>query len=192
MGSWLENVVSRRQMTGLLGLSVVFTLFPSLAVAAGPKLKARKVGQKIIFRGYTYTVVKLKGKLVWKQGEKVAAATASPTPTPVADTTSVTKGVVIAQSTQILEGATKLIDAKDNDGRDQKFAISRSNGQVRVMSSICTHAGCIVGANGANLRCACHGSVFSGVDGAVQQGPATLALRVYQSLEEKGEIILLK
>ncbi len=99
---------------------------------------------------------------------------------------------MIAQSSQILEGAVKLIDAKDNNGRNQKFAISRFSGQVRVMSSICTHAGCVVELNGANLGCDCHGSVFSGFDGAVQQGPARLALTVYKSLEEKGEIILLK
>jgi Rieske Fe-S protein len=75
---------------GGLGLSTLFLLFPSLAIAAGPTLKAAKVGQKIVWRGYVYTVVSSKGKLVWKQGAKVAAASASasatpsstPTPTP--------------------------------------------------------------------------------------------------------------
>jgi nitrite reductase/ring-hydroxylating ferredoxin subunit len=49
-------------------------------------MKASKVGQKIVWRGYVYTVVKSKGKLVWKQGAKVAVASASasakPTSTP--------------------------------------------------------------------------------------------------------------
>ena len=57
---------------------------------------------------------------------------------------------------------------------------------------MCTHAGCVLAASGANLGCDCHGSEFSGVDGAVTQGPARTALTVYRSLEENGSIILLK
>jgi len=99
---------------------------------------------------------------------------------------------VIAQSSQILEGKTKIVDAKDNDGRNQKFAISRFSGNVKVFSNICTHAGCALVVSGANLGCDCHGSEFSGVDGSVTQGPARTALAVYRSLEENGTIILLK
>jgi len=99
---------------------------------------------------------------------------------------------VIAQSSQILEGKSKIVDAKDNDGRNQKFAITRFGGKVTVFSSVCTHAGCVLAASGANLGCDCHGSEFSGVDGAVTQGPARTALAVYRSLEENGTIILLK
>ena len=88
MSSWIQKVVRRREVVGGLGLSALFFLFPSLAVAAGPTLKASKVGQKVVWRGYVYTVVKSKGKLVWKQGAKVAVATAkataSPTPKPSA------------------------------------------------------------------------------------------------------------
>ena len=99
---------------------------------------------------------------------------------------------MIAQSSQILEGKTKIVDAKDNDGRNQKFAISRFSGNVKVFSNICTHAGCALAVSGANLGCDCHGSEFSGVDGSVTQGPARVALMVYRSLEEDGTIILLK
>ena len=79
MSSWIQKVVRRREVVGGLGLSALFLLFPSLAVAAGPTLKASKVGQKVVWRGYVYTVVKSKGKLVWKQGAKVAVATAKAT-----------------------------------------------------------------------------------------------------------------
>jgi nitrite reductase/ring-hydroxylating ferredoxin subunit len=75
----MKKVVRRRELVCGLGLSAIFLLFPSLAVAAGPTLKASRVGQKIVWRGYTYTVVKSKGKLVWKQGAKVAVATAKAT-----------------------------------------------------------------------------------------------------------------
>ncbi|MDA2962151.1 MAG: Rieske (2Fe-2S) protein [Actinomycetota bacterium] len=206
MSTWLHSVIRRRELTGILGISFVFALFPSLALAAGPTLKPTKVGQKIIWRGYRYRVVKSKGKLVWKQGGKVAAATASakasasatptvsatPTPTPKPSASATSKGVVIAQSSQIIEGKVKIVEAKDNDGRYQRFAISRFGGAVKVFSSICTHQGCGLESKGANLSCDCHGSEFSGFDGAVQQGPAVNALTIYKSLEEKGEIILLK
>ena len=79
MSTWIQKVVRRREVVGGLGLSALLLLFPSLAVAAGPTLKASKVGQKVVWRGYVYTVVKSKGKLVWKQGAKVAVATAKAT-----------------------------------------------------------------------------------------------------------------
>ena len=87
MSSWIQKVVRRREVVGGLGLSALLLLFPSLAVAAGPTLKASKLGQKIVYRGYVYTVVKSKGKLVWKQGAKVATATASASAKPSASST---------------------------------------------------------------------------------------------------------
>ena len=87
MSTWIQKVVRRREVVGGLGLSALLLLFPSLAVAAGPTLKAAKVGQKVVWRGYVYTVVKSKGKLVWKQGAKVATATASASAKPSASAT---------------------------------------------------------------------------------------------------------
>jgi Rieske Fe-S protein len=87
MSTWIQRVVRRREVVGGLGLSALLLLFPSLAVAAGPTLKAAKVGQKVVWRGYVYTVVKSKGKLVWKQGAKVATATASASAKPSASAT---------------------------------------------------------------------------------------------------------
>ena len=87
MSPWIQKVVRRREVVGGLGLSALLLLFPSLAVAAGPTLKASKLGQKIVYRGYVYTVVKSNGKLVWKQGAKVATATASASAKPSASAT---------------------------------------------------------------------------------------------------------
>ncbi len=220
----MSEFLRRRTLLQGLIASTIALLFPALAQAAGPLIKPTKIGQKIIFQGYTYSVVKSKGKLIWRKGAKYipikptptpsATATSTPTPTPSATATPTptptpsqtatptptptptpsptSKGVVIAQSSQILEGKSKIVDAKDNDGRNQKFAISRFSGKVSVFSSVCTHAGCVLAASGANLGCDCHGSEFSGVDGAVTQGPARTALTVYRSLEENGTIILLK
>ena len=220
----MSEFLRRRTLLQGLIASTIALLFPALAQAAGPLIKPTKIGQKIIFQGYTYSVVKSKGKLIWLKGAKyipikptptpsatststptptpsatatptptpTPSETATPTPTPTSTPSPTSKGVVIAQSSQILEGKSKIVDAKDNDGRNQKFAISRFSGKVSVFSSVCTHAGCVLAASGANLGCDCHGSEFSGVDGAVTQGPARTALTVYRSLEENGSIILLK
>ena len=226
----MSEFLRRRTLLQGLIASTVALFFPALAQAAGPLIKPAKIGQRVIYQGYTYSVVKSKGKLIWRKGAKyipikpthtpsatptptptpnatatptptpsatatptpTPSATATPTPTPSATATPTSKGVVIAQSSQILEGKSKIVDAKDNDGRNQKFAITRFSGKVTVFSTICTHAGCVLAASGANLGCDCHGSEFSGVDGAVTQGPARTALAVYRSLEENGTIILLK
>jgi len=220
----MSEFLRRRTLLQGLIASTVALFFPALAQAAGPLIKPAKIGQRVIYQGYTYSVVKSKGKLIWRKGAKYVpatpsatatptptpsatatptptpSATATPTPTPSATATPTptptpsptSKGVVIAQSSQILEGKSKIVDAIDNDGRSQKFAITRFSGKVSVFSTICTHAGCVLAASGANLGCDCHGSEFSGFDGAVTQGPARTALMVYRSLEEDGSIILLK
>ncbi len=194
----MSEFLRRRTLIQGLIASIIALFFPALAEAAGPLIKPTKIGQKIIFQGYHYSVVKSKGKLIWRKGAKyipikpTPTPSATATPTPSATATPISKGVVIAQSSQILEGKTKIVDAKDNDGRNQKFAISRFSGNVKVFSNICTHAGCALAVSGANLGCDCHGSEFSGVDGSVTQGPARTALAVYRSLEEDGTIILLK
>ena len=214
----MSEFLRRRTLLAGFAASAITFFFPAIAQAASPLIKPAKIGQKVIFQGYTYTVVKSKGKLIWRKGAKYIPATPTPsatasatptptpsatatptptpsataTPTPTASSAPISKGVVIAQSSQILEGKTKIVDAKDNDGRNQKFAISRFSGKVKVFINICTHAGCALAVNGANLGCDCHGSEFSGFDGAVIMGPAMVALTVYRSLEEGGSIILLK
>ena len=202
----MSEFLRRRTLLAGFAASAITFFFPAIAQAASPLIKPAKIGQKVIFQGYTYTVVKSKGKLIWRKGAKYIPATPTPsatasatptptpsaTPTPTASSAPISKGVVIAQSSQILEGKTKIVDAKDNDGRNQKFAISRFSGKVKVFSNICTHAGCPLAVSGANLGCDCHGSEFSGFDGAVIMGPAMVALTVYRSLEENGTIILLK
>jgi glycine/D-amino acid oxidase-like deaminating enzyme/nitrite reductase/ring-hydroxylating ferredoxin subunit len=60
----------------------------------------------------------------------------------------------------------------------EKLAIYRAaNGRVRALSASCTHAGCIVSWNNADLTwdCPCHGSLFSAA-GQVIHGPATKRL----------------
>jgi Rieske Fe-S protein len=217
MSTWIQKVVRRREVVGGLGLSALLLLFPSLAVAAGPTLKAAKVGQKVVWRGYVYTVVKSKGKLVWKQGAKVATATASasakpsatatpsatasatatpspsatptqtPTPTP---TPTSSDGAFVANSSEIKEGQVKIIEVNTAKNQYPSFSFSRLNGKIYAVSIICTHAGCKVVAEKTELVCNCHMSYFSPYDGAAQSGPARLPLTRYEVTEKDGKIYI--
>ena len=212
MSSWIQKVVRRREVVGGLGLSALLLLFPSLAVAAGPTLKASKLGQKIVYRGYVYTVVKSKGKLVWKQGAKVATATASasakpsasatptasatpsatPTQTPSATPTPspTPDGAFVANSSEIKEGQVKIIEVNTARNQYTSFSFSRLGGKVYAVSIICTHAGCKVVAEKTELVCNCHLSIFSPFDGAAQSGPARLPLTHYVVTEQDGKIYI--
>ena len=207
MSSWIKKVVRRREVVGGLGLSALLLLFPSLAAAAGPTLKAARVGQKVVFRGYVYTVVKSKGKLVWKQGAKVATATASatakptasatpsptptqtqsPTPTP---TPTSTDGAFVANSSEIKEGQIKIIEVNTTKNQYTSYSFSRLGGKVYAVSIYCTHAGCKVVAGKEELICNCHMSFFSPYDGAAQSGPARLPLTRYEVNEKDGKIYI--
>lgn len=48
-----------------------------------------------------------------------------------------------------------------------------AEGDFRAFTAICPHQGCLVSEVADNeILCACHGSLFSAVDGAVLEGPA--------------------
>jgi nitrite reductase/ring-hydroxylating ferredoxin subunit len=197
-------------------VAVLSTFFPLLAQAAGPTIKAAKVGQKIVWRGYVYTVVKSRGKLVWKQGAKVAVASASasasakptssatpaptqsatPTPTPT-QTASATptpgpsiNGIFVANSSDIREGQVKIIEVNTAKNQYPSFSFSRLGGKMYAVSIICTHAGCKVVAEKTELVCNCHMSIFSPFDGAAQSGPARLPLTRYEVFESDGKIYI--
>ena len=201
MSSWIKKVVRRREVVGGLGLSALLFLFPSLAVAAGPTLKASRVGQKVVYRGYVYTVVKSKGKLIWKQGAKVATATASATAKPTASATpsatatptptpTSTGGAFVANSSEIKEGQIKIIEVNTTKNQYTSYSFSRLGGKVYAVSIYCTHAGCKVVAGKEELICNCHMSFFSPYDGAAQSGPARLPLTRYEVNEKDGKIYI--
>ena len=203
MSSWIKKVVRRREVVGGLGISALLLLFPSLAVAAGPTLKASRVGQKVVYRGYIYTVVKSKGKLIWKQGAKVATATASATAKPSASATPTasatatptpsptsTDGAFVANSSELKEGQVKIIEVNTTKNLYTSYSFSRLGGKVYAVSVYCTHAGCKVVAGKEELICNCHMSIFSPYDGAAQSGPARLPLTRYEVMERDGKIYI--
>ncbi len=205
-------MTQRRLLLQAAAVSMLTLVFPFMAQAAGPTLKAAKVGQKVVWRGYVYTVVKSKGKLVWKQGAKVAAATASATPkpsasasasatptatasptataTPTPPPTATADGIFVGNSSEVKEGQVKIIEVNIAKNQYPSYAFSRLGGMLSAVSVICTHAGCKVVAEKTELVCNCHMSVFSPVDGAAQSGPARLPLTRYVVTERDGKIYI--
>lgn len=205
-------MTQRRMLLQAAAVSMLTFVFPFMAQAAGPTLKAARVGQKVVWRGYVYTVVKSKGKLVWKQGAKVAAATASATPKPSASvsataspsptpTTNATQtaapaptetadGIFVGNSSEVKEGQVKIIEVNTAKNQYPSFSFSRLGGKLYAVSVICTHAGCKVVAEKTELVCNCHMSVFSPFDGAAQSGPARLPLTRYEVTESNGKIYI--
>jgi len=192
----------RRNLLAVIPAALL-SIFGSDALAAtGPKLKPTKLGQRIVFQGYTYTSVKSKGKLIWKKGAKVvagtpsakpsASATATPTqsatPTP---TQSVGALTFVAKSSDVAEGEIKIVDVKPLNAATFPVSVTRVKGDVVVVSAICTHQGCQVDSSGGGLACPCHGSRFNASTGAVTGGPANSALRKYVASEDAGSIFIM-
>ncbi|GAC55965.1 putative iron-sulfur protein [Gordonia hirsuta DSM 44140 = NBRC 16056] len=62
-------------------------------------------------------------------------------------------------------------------------------GRYEGLSSVCTHQGCAVTAQGADLICPCHQSKFA-LDGSVQRGPAARPLPPVQIAVDGDDIVL--
>jgi Rieske Fe-S protein len=99
----------------------------------------------------------------------------------------------IAQAAHLVKdrfkGAGGVADVAPGEGKivgragDQTAVYRNPQGEVHAVSARCTHLGCIVAWNPAEMSwdCPCHGSRFS-VDGDVLQGPAV------RDLEKKSNL----
>lgn len=64
-----------------------------------------------------------------------------------------------------------------------------TEGELVGYSAICTHQGCTVAPDGAELACPCHGSVFDLATGEALQGPATEPLAPFAVRVEGGDVL---
>jgi nitrite reductase/ring-hydroxylating ferredoxin subunit len=73
---------------------------------------------------------------------------------------------------------------------DQQVVVTQPTaGDFKCFSAVCTHQGCIVSSvQAGGIRCECHGSAFSIVDGSVVNPPATRPLPEKQ-ITVKGDKI---
>jgi nitrite reductase/ring-hydroxylating ferredoxin subunit len=82
------------------------------------------------------------------------------------------------------------------DDRKARISIARVDDRLYAFDDICTCAdeGCPLSGGllrGTNITCQCHGSSFDITTGAVTNGPATRALRVYD-VHEAGDGIQIR
>jgi Rieske Fe-S protein len=73
------------------------------------------------------------------------------------------------------------------------YWINRDADEFKVFSTKCTHLGCrIRPANGDQMICPCHGSVFSTKNGSVIKGPAEKSLEMLNfNIEENNLTIFI-
>jgi nitrite reductase/ring-hydroxylating ferredoxin subunit len=77
--------------------------------------------------------------------------------------------------------------------RKRRIAVARAGGRLYAFDDLCTCAGeaCPLSGGlltGTAIMCQCHGSRFDIVTGAVINGPATQALKVYEVHEAERSI----
>lgn len=66
-----------------------------------------------------------------------------------------------------------------------------SEGEFKAFTAICPHQGCLVSEVVDNeIICACHGSRFSGTDGAVLEGPSQQGLTPAGVTVDGGSVVL--
>jgi len=69
------------------------------------------------------------------------------------------------------------------------FVAQPSEGTFVALAAICTHQGCNLAPDGAQLACPCHGSTFA-LDGAVTRGPASEDLPSIQLAVEGENLVV--
>ena len=210
----IEFNKARRSFLIGSGSSLLLTLLPIPAFAEVPKAICSKAGQKVLLKGKNYICVKKSGKLQWQLLTPAKAtitlhptpstspasshsttpspeATHSPPPAPsVTSTPQIVSGFIAAKLSDLTEGKSKIVVAKDLKGKSVSLALFLSAGVVTVHSVVCTHQGCFVGEADKTLACPCHGSVFDGRTGAVINGPARSPLQGYKVAEAGGDIYI--
>ena len=101
---------------------------------------------------------------------------ASTTTSSVASRGTTPKGVRIGPASDVpVGGAASFTDPKEGV---PALVVQVKEGVFRAFSAVCPHAGCQVQFDQQSdlFVCPCHGSIFNGSTGAVQQGPASTGL----------------
>ena len=188
---------ARRSVLIGSGTALLLAKFPVAAFAQSPTAVCSRVGQKIISKGKNYICVKSNGKLQWQalvpakppislHPSKSSGGTA---PAPATSPSKV-NGYFVANISELSEGVSKIVVAKNMQGQSVSIALYLSGKVVTAHSTVCTHMGCTVGAAGKQLDCPCHGSVFDAQTGAVVNGPAQSPLQSYQVAQVGNEIYI--
>ena len=179
------------------GATLLLARFPLAAFAQGPTAVCSRVGQKVIVKGKNFICIKSHGKLQWQAlvpaKPPIAVHPSTPStgaaPAPATSPSKV-NGYLVGHISDLTEGVSKIVVAKNLQGQSVSIALFLSGKVVTAHSTICTHQGCTVGEAGKQLDCPCHGSVYDAQTGAVINGPAQLPLRSYQVAQVGTDIYI--
>lgn len=76
-------------------------------------------------------------------------------------------------------------------GAGERIVVAQpEEGDVVGLSAVCTHQGCVVEADGAELVCPCHLSRFTTASGEVLEGPASRPLPAVPVRVEGADVVL--
>ena len=117
-------------------------------------------------------------------GTTGAASTTPPSPTPSPTGSTAGAAGLIAVADVPVGGSA----AATNAGAPVVVAQPKA-GEVVAFSAICTHKGCTVNPDGAQLKCPCHGSVYDAFTGEVVSGPAPAPLPPVTVSVAKGVVV---
>jgi len=85
---------------------------------------------------------------------------------------------------------SKMIGVKANG---KEICLSSSDGAYYAIGNRCTHMGCMLSdgeLTGENVKCVCHGSIFSIKTGSVINGPAKKSESTFQVKVEGDQIMV--
>ncbi|HEX7404362.1 MAG TPA: Rieske (2Fe-2S) protein [Candidatus Nanopelagicaceae bacterium] len=107
-----------------------------------------------------------------------------------------TLGALLTKSSAIQVGQIQIFTGTTATGQSVEVVLTRTKKGLFALNGACTHQGCGVAAQGNQLVCPCHGSVFKADTGAVISGPrgsskTTIGpLIKYHVTESKGNIYI--
>ena len=187
----MEGISRRTWIFGLLTAVAGILAGPARA-ASGPTLLPRRAGQTVIWRGRKYTAIKSGKKLVWDKGVALPVAQPSATPTSSASRTvkSQMGEIVLASTSAVAMGESKIIGYKDLLGVTKNYVVTRTSDGIRAFDTTCTHEGCAVELAANQLACFCHLSYFDRMNGEALSGPARKPLLSYPVRESNGQILV--
>ncbi len=97
------------------------------------------------------------------------------------------QGVLRVPLTSFTKGA--MVIARTDELPEDILVLKRSDGSYASLYLRCTHRDQPLSATATGIHCPSHGSRFA-LDGAVLEGPATIALRMFRTSADAEQVII--
>ena len=202
----MVRAMNRRKLLLIFPGVLISLIAGPVNAATGPAIKPVKLCQVIIWRGKKYTAIKSGKTIIWNKGVLLpptpsanTSTMQNPTPTPTpkksekVEPLSTKAEFVIAKSSQVKVGESKIFVASDQRSTSYSFMLTRTDKSLFAFSAVCPHQQSLVEVDGQEAVCKKHYSYFDRVDGHCLNGPALgQALEKYLCEEKNGEIWILQ